>query len=738
MARLPGRNTYSHAQSNGTPLWVTAVLSSIGAACTLFFVQWMTAPPTVTVSDGSMAQTGMTSGPTPSIPASAPVHSGDTTPDDFDVAKSTDPGMFNDSVPPVQGNDVAQEPPVAASDSNPLLPEPDLRSEAFRQLVEKAARGEQLGADDLAAGLGMTEEEKKLAFPDANPEQAIAAKSTPGDSAESAGLPQLPTKAEPEAESPVAPMNPSRPADKPLAAAEDSADAPSALDGSETAAEFPPVNHAWADVKESMRISIPEKSGESRRPQFSGIRPEFIQFNRSLINVGTGREIAKLPAEFSSDSALVSSDGAYVLRYNGRSGSRVTTVYVHQVKSPATFSRIDCTRFRSMKFIHLLTPRLLLVVGDTSSSDRWTIWNIETGAEVASFKIANNERDFGRNSYCVNPAGNRLLVTGGYGGGRLFDLMTGQIAAQLESLPKTDDPYIAQGRPTFSPDGKEIAAIVTPSQIAVWSEDGRLVQHETVPGLAGKIYQEVASLDWMPDSSGWFVNGSQLIDRTTSMVLWELIPDRMRIDRDTTSCVLSRNQVLVVSGDGDDREFMPVRIPWDKIEEKLQAIRTSEPVELKAGVSVSVVLDIRELRLATSEQVSAQLKQSVQELLKNTGLQDAPNQPVQLVLRHVEVAERNRLNRGLFTNPGGGDAGQGPSDTKISTVVELRDSQTNSLYWRGQHEATGWLYVRENQTEQALRDAAFAEAIKQIGRVVLPTRVFPGDRQGLPIQSPAP
>lgn len=738
MARLPGRNIHSQSQSPGTPLWVTAALSSIGAACTLFFVQWMTAPPAVTVANGNMAQTGMASGTTLSSPASAPVHSGDNTPEDFDVAKSTDPGMFNASVPPAQGNGVPQEPRIASSESDSSLPEPDPRREAFRQMAEKAARGEPLGPDDLAAGFSMTEEQKKLAFPDANPEQPMAPKSTPGNSAESAELSKLAGKAEPETESPMAPVNPSRPVDKPLAAAEDSADAPSASSEPAAAAEFPPVNHAWADVKESLRISIPEKPGDSRRPQFSGIRPEFIQFNRSLINVGTGREIAKLPAEFSSDSALVSSDGAYVLRYNGRSGSRLTTVYVHQVKSPSTFSRIDCTRFRSMKFIHLLTPRLLLVVGDTSSSDRWTIWNIETGAEVASFKIADDERNFGQNHYSVNPVGNRLLVTGSYGGGRLFDLMTGQIDAQLESLPTTEDPYVAHGRPVFSPDGKEIAAIVNPSQIAVWSEDGRLIQHETVPGLAGKPYQEVTSLDWLPDSSGWFVNGRQLIDRTTSIVLWELLPDRLHIDRDTTSCVLSRNQVLVVSGEDDDRELMPVRIPWDKIEEKLLAIRTSEPVELKAGASVSVILDIGELRLATSEQVSAQLKQSAQELLKNTGLQDAPNQPIQLVLRHAEAAERNRLGGGLFAVPGGGDAGQRASDTKISTVIELLDSKTNSLYWRGQHEATGWLHVRENQTEQALRDAAFAEAIKQIGRVVLPTRVFPGDRQGLPIQSPAP
>jgi hypothetical protein len=738
MARLPGRDIHSHAQPNGTPLWLTAVLSSIGAACTLFFVQWMTAPPAVTALNGDIAQAEITSGTTLSNPAPASVRSGDTIPDDSAASKGTGDGIRGDSVPSPEGNSVPQEPRIAASVSTSSLPEPDPRREAFRRMAEKAARGEPLGPGDLAAGFSMTEEEKKLAFPDANPEQPIAPESTADNSAESAGLPKLIGKAEPEKESPMAPVNPSGQVDKPLAAVEDSADAPSASSASGTAPEFPPVNHAWADVKESLRISIPEKSGDSRRPQFSGIRPEFIQFNRSLIEVCTGREIAKLPAEFSSDSALVSSDGVYVLRYNGRSGSKLTTVYVHQVKSPATFSRIDCTRFRSVKFIQLLTPRLLLVAGDTSSSDRWTIWNIETGEEVASFKIANDERNFGQNQYCVNPAGNRLLVTASYGGGRLFDLLTGQIAAQLEPIPKHDDQYAVHGTPVFSPDGKEIAAIVNPSQIAVWSDDGRLIQHETVPGLAGKPYQEVTSLEWLPDSSGWFVNGRQLIDRTTSIVLWELLSDRIHIDRDTTSCVLSRSQVLVISGEDEDREFMPVRIPWDQIKEKLQAIRTNEPVELKAGATVSVVLDIGELRLATNEQVSAQLKQSAQELLKNTGLQDTPNQPIQLVLRHVEAAERNRLGGGIFPGFGGGDEGQRASDTKISTVIELRDSKTNSLYWRGQHEATGWLYVRENQTEQALRDAAFAEAIKQIGRVVLPTRVFPGDRQGLPIQSPAP
>lgn len=564
--------------------------------------------------------------------------------------------------------------------------------------------------------------------------------------AASPGDPETNSGATPDPKSESSPSAPGRqpdmpvaPAEKPVPASSDSENSAAGQpgsDASEAAPEFPDVNHAWGDVKGSLRIPIPRKPGDDRLPQFSSTRPLFVQFGRSVFEVRTGREIAKLPAEFASDIGLVNSDGTYVVRFNNRPGATPTTIYVHKMQTPASFTRIDCTRYRSVSNVRLITPKLLVVVGETSSSLRWTIWNIESGQEIASFKISDDNHDYRDGHLCINPAGTKMLVTARFGGGRIYDLMTGQIESQLEPLPRLKDRYESLGPPEYSPDGKEIAAFAEPAQIAVWSEDGTLIQHETVPGIRSLAYQGGLSLRWLPDSSGWFFGGSQLIDRKTSMIVWELVGDRHTFDRTPENCVLSQGQVLVTSGDDEDRELMPVRIPWDKINEKLEPIRTNEPVELKPGASLSVFLEVGELRLATNEQVTAQLKQSVGQLLSNTNLKEAPNQPIRLVVRHVEAAEQNRLGSGFLF--GGGNGGQSPMDTKMVTTIEIQDSKTNSLYWRGQLETTGWLYVRENQTEQALRDAAFAKALEEIGRVVLPTKVFPGEREGLPIRTPAP
>lgn len=634
-----------------------------------------------------------------------------------------------------------------AKAGNTASQDADAQSNPLRRFQEKAARGEEVTPEDIIAGMSIPEEQKQLMrehlrMAGRNPEKSLQPMASPA----SANDPETNSGATPDLKPEAFPPQPARQAEMPVAAAEKPSTATSdsgnsvteqpGSDASGASPELPDVNIAWGDVKGSLRIPIPRKPGDDRVPQFSSTRPLFVQFGRSVFEVRTGREIAKLPAEFSSDIGLVNSDGTYVVRFNNRSGSTLTTIYVHKVQTPASFTRIDCTRYRSVNSIKLITPKLLVVVGETNSSLRWTIWNIESGQEVASFKIGDDNHDYREGHLSINPAGTKMLVTARFGGGRIYDLMTGQIESQLEPLPTLKDGYAPQGPPEYSPDGKEIAAFVGPAQIAVWSEDGTLIQHETVPGIRSLFDRDGTNLRWLPDNSGWFFGGSQLIDRKTSMIVWELVGDRHTFDRTPASCVLSQNQVLITSGDDEDRELMPVRIPWDKITEKLALIRTNEPVELRAGASVSVFLEVGTLRLAINEQVTAQLKQSVGKLLGNTNLKETPNQPIRLVVRHVEAAEQNRLGAGFLF--GGGNAGQKPMDTKIVTTIELQDSKTNSLYWRGQLETTGWLYVRDNQTEQALREAAFAKALEEIGQVVLPTRVFPGEREGLPIRTPAP
>lgn len=339
----------------------------------------------------------------------------------------------------------------------------------------------------------------------------------------------------------------------------------------------------------------------------------------------------------------------------------------------------------------------------------------------------------------MNPSGSKLAICSSPGGVRIYSLHNGQIESQLTPLREGSRGFHSIKNISFSPDGKEIAGVIYPSQVAVWSIDGSLLQQESVPVAGYGLMLEEGGLSWLPDGSGWFIGGRRLIDRTTSSVIWEIKSDRHDHGQKSASCVLSNDQVLVISGQDEAREMMPVRIPWDKIREKLGTIRTDQPVDLKSGSAVTLQIEVGDLRLATQDQVSAALRTAATSLLEGVGLRHEANQPVKMVLRHSEAPENDRLRGVLFPILGGRPTGNSNAeDTKITTVIELQDSKTGSVFWRVQSDVNGSFRVRGDITEQSLRAAAFEQAVEQLGRTLLPTRLFPGSREGLPVQSIIP
>lgn len=728
---------------------MTAAASSVVTACVLVAVQWFTAPgkpPGSAVDAGNGQQSRVPDSTTTSpaeitAPSQPPVTSlaASQTP-----TPSSVPAAFSNPSPPpstLPGTPRGQTP---AAGFNRTTVE-----EASRKLRERLARGEvPTVAEFAAAGITITEEQRRQMFADVpalrptTPEgsaPSTALTSNSGSTALPTGASTASTKNPPAAssvadapakDSPEASANPVGKPSSEMAANV----APAGLQGETASKSVSNSIHPWADVKASLRIPLPRAPGDDSAPSFSGLRPQYVQFKRSLYEVNTGRVVAKLPAEFSSDRALVSSDGAYIVRYNGAPGARLTTLYVHPVKTPETFVRIDCTRFRSVHAVRLISAGQLLVIGETSSSDRWVIWNIETGEEVCSFQMA----DFNSSSIMdVNPEGTRLLL-GYLGSAQVYDLMTGQIDAQLqkpESLSPSE--FLHVRHMCFSPDGHEIVGIIHPSQIAVWSSDGTLLLHESIPSDGRTYLSTETGISWLPDSSGWLVGG-ELIDRKTMSVIWQFGAQLRSSDRSAKSCFLSQDQVLVVGGEDDSRELMPLRIPWDKINEKLKPVHAQQPLELKPGSAVSLFVQVGQLRLANNEQVSVALQAAGLAMLQTAGLKEAANQPVRLVVRHDEAPVQSRVRNRMFSLLAGGGPGEGVSDTQVITTIELQDAKTDVVYWRSQTDSEGWFHARDNVSEQGLRDAAFNHGLELLKQVALPSKLYPVADTGLPIQSIVP
>lgn len=619
--------------------------------------------------------------------------------DDHSSLQNNDPEVSNGS-PPVNAPAVSDAVANGAS-----------RLAAAQRIQERIGNGEiPAVAEFEAAGINMTDEHRRILM-----QQAAVSGLTPKS-------PSM--VAESNSEDPPAQAGNSE-------IANSTKETPAAL-----AEAFPDVVPAWADVKDSLRLPVPRIIADDSVPVFSGLRPQFMQYKRSLFEVNTGREIAKLPAEFSSDQALVNNDGRYVVRFKDSLGAGIPAIYVHRAQNPAEVLRLECSRYHSVDYIQLLTSRLIFVFGDTKSGERWTIWDLEDGKEVSSFNTGDGS---GSQAYCVNPAGSRFAMWTYTDGVRIYNLSNGQIEGQLEPPRSSPAGRFSIQSLSFSPDGKEIAAVLYPSQIAVWSSDGKLLQQELVPRTGYGISGDEAGLSWLPDGSGWFVGGRMLVDRKTSSVIWEIVRNRSDSGRQMVSRVLSNDQVLVMRGDDEAREMMPVRIPWDKIRDKLKLIRTDEPVDLKPGATISLQTEVGEVRSASREEVDSALKASVAKILQISGLSEAADQPVRLVLRHVEAVEADRIRNGLFSILAGPSQANGQAkDTKVTIAVELQNRTTGEVYWKTIVESSGAFHVRGEVTEQSLRAAAFQQTLEELERTLLPTRLFPGSRDGLPVQSMIP
>jgi len=149
----------------------------------------------------------------------------------------------------------------------------------------------------------------------------------------------------------------------------------------------------------------------------------------------------------------------------------------------------------------------------------------------------------------------------------VYDLKRLHPIAKMETLPGLDHYHFwSTSGLSFSPDAKELAA-QSRNRLVVWDNRGKAIL--TIPSRAMvTIVDCLVSVQWLPDQSGWFVNGRALVLRDAGQAVWAICPPSAYTVFHVR--LLDQDHVLAPRGSRSYGTLVKLDIPWGPIREALK------------------------------------------------------------------------------------------------------------------------------------------------------------------------
>ncbi|HEX4611951.1 MAG TPA: hypothetical protein VH092_27390, partial [Urbifossiella sp.] len=298
------------------------------------------------------------------------------------------------------------------------------------------------------------------------------------------------------------------------------------------------------------------------------------------------------------------------------------------------------------------------------------VWEIAKGKKVGGLTSPNRQVREGEvaftpdGSHFASIAGDKLVVTG-----------TKSAKQALLTPPAGGGPLGARGvyawakGLSFSPDGSELALFSTnpTPRLLVWNPKGKIAVDAAVPmpRWAGPN----GTLEWLPDSSGWLVNGF-VFDRATQRVL---VGTRVPLGAAATPHLLDQNRLIGVFGPfGARDDLRAVTIPWDRVRASVQAMEAKADAYLAPDRPVALDIQLAGLRGDEAE-TRALLGKALTARLNRDGLSVAANAATTLRLRLTEKAGDVLpiVERQSPFDFKGRDTGRTATEAKGAAVLEL-------------------------------------------------------------------
>lgn len=268
----------------------------------------------------------------------------------------------------------------------------------------------------------------------------------------------------------------------------------------------------------------------------------------------------------------------------------------------------------------------------------------------------------------------------------------------------------------FSPDSSELALFSThpDPRLLVWTVNGKLVLDLAVPRPRYIGHQN--TLEWLPDGSGWLVNGN-LVDRASRRVVVSI---RVPFATDVLPHVLDKNRVIGVFGEERER-LQTITVPWEKIHASLKLMNQKGAAYLSPGEAVTLQLDLTALRGDEAETRKI-LTDALTRRLARDGIGVAAGRPTILRLRLSEQAGETLpvYERQSPFDRRGADTGRRATEAKGAAVLELWAQGEPRPLWRGNLTASSSRSFREEITDETMRKSMLEHLSGQLSGMDMP------------------
>lgn len=268
----------------------------------------------------------------------------------------------------------------------------------------------------------------------------------------------------------------------------------------------------------------------------------------------------------------------------------------------------------------------------------------------------------------------------------------------------------------FSHDGSELALFTTQPapRLLVWNTKGQITMDAAVP--MPKWVGRDGALQWLPDGSGWMVNGS-IFDRATKRVL---VATKPYWASHTPPHMLDQDRVIGAFA-GNSTTFKAVTIPWDRVKAAAKAMGTKADAYMAPGRPVALDLQLVGLRGDENETKQILTKALVDRLARD-GVPVTAQAFTVLRLRLTEKAGevlpiRERQTPFDFR---GRDTGRTATEAQGAAVLELWTQGEPAPVWRDTLSAGSSRSFSEEINDATVRKSMLEHLGRQLDTLNLP------------------
>ena len=480
-----------------------------------------------------------------------------------------------------------------------------------------------------------------------------------------------------------------------------------------------------------IKIPIPDSPHRSCIPRFN---TDWILISNKLVQVRGGAELdlkAMGVTDHQNAELVISGNGRYLL--TREPGGDIATLWDIQQKKSREINPDSSTPLPFMEFAgddHF-------VVAYTPDGARGAVrkMRIDTGETTVDF---NTESHLHYSTTTISPDGKWLAVMDN--GLNLFDLSN---AGQHRKNGKLGFDFRTRcERIEFSRDGRELYALCREDnemQIRAW-DVATLQSTVTLTGLPVALSPDADSrycIQELPQQRGWLVKNRFLVLRDGGLIPWVLNiqwPFARVYPLDT-------NHLLAETSPFSDfgEFFVDVPVPWDRIDQAVQAMGGGGDARLRPGGGVRIAVDVERVMAGTKEALAEELENKLQGYLEGRGFVVDQGAATEFRVEYressggrVEIVERQRFGQNRPT-------GETAETTNVRIVATLTSDGDDEPFWKKNIESRNSMMTSSDGTDEGLRRESVGRAIGELRSVGFPDYVGPGENPvTLPILAEMP